>query len=178
MADTPRLLIIDINIIWVATAPLSTSAKILCSLAHWKLLKCAMAHTINTRGLRSVIDLLLRTIDEPHVSVKGIRFVHDAHAFVGDPKAQKGSTFCSYADLYMEAATLALTLREQKNIKKRVVMCHVSHYYLELTLILILTNLALSRTHKRNISYSSGHVYWLVPYRAFCRSSHMTSNNV
>ncbi|KAG9080693.1 hypothetical protein FRC06_006254 [Ceratobasidium sp. 370] len=79
---------------------------------------------LDTRGLRSVTELLLHTIDDPSVSSKGCRFIHDANAFLADPHAEAGSIFKSYAEIYHDAAKLALAIRQKHDVTKRVVMCH------------------------------------------------------
>ncbi|KAG8738290.1 hypothetical protein FRC10_007066 [Ceratobasidium sp. 414] len=89
---------------------------------------------LDTRGLRSVTELLLRTIDDPSVSSKGCRFINDANAFLADSRAQAGSTFKSYAQIYDDAAKLALAIRQRHNVKKRVVMCHSDSHQEQITL--------------------------------------------
>ncbi|KAG8738288.1 hypothetical protein FRC10_007064 [Ceratobasidium sp. 414] len=92
------------------------------------------ARTLDTRGLRSVIDLLLQTIADPDVSSKGCRFIDDADAFLADPRSQAGSTFKSHADIYDDAAQLALALQGEHEVKKRVVMCHSDSHLEQITL--------------------------------------------
>ncbi|KAG8696830.1 hypothetical protein FRC08_006911 [Ceratobasidium sp. 394] len=90
--------------------------------------------TLDTRGLRSVLDLLLHTIDDPAVSSKGCRFIHDPNAFLANPHGQEGSIFKSYVDIYNDAAQLAIALQSAHDVTKRVVMCHSHSHREQITL--------------------------------------------
>ncbi|KAG9080877.1 hypothetical protein FRC06_006037, partial [Ceratobasidium sp. 370] len=90
--------------------------------------------TLDTRGLRSVADLLLQTIGDPAVSPKGCRFIDDVDAFLADPHGQAGSTFKSHVELYDDAAQLALALQSEHRVKNRVVMCHSDSHLEQITL--------------------------------------------
>ncbi|KAF8601618.1 acetyl-CoA synthetase-like protein [Ceratobasidium sp. AG-I] len=90
--------------------------------------------TLDTRGLRSVVDLLLQTAHDPTLSSKGCRFINHHKAFLADPHARAGSMFKSYADIYHDAASLALAIQTQRDVKKRVVMCHSESYQEQITL--------------------------------------------
>ncbi|KAG8713782.1 hypothetical protein FRC08_012818 [Ceratobasidium sp. 394] len=90
--------------------------------------------TLDTRGLRSVTELLLRTIDDPDAFSKGCRFIDDTGAFLADPRATDGSMLRSYTQIYDDAAKLAQAIRQKHDVKKRVVMCHSGSHQEQITL--------------------------------------------
>ncbi|QRV89339.1 AMP binding enzyme [Ceratobasidium sp. AG-Ba] len=79
--------------------------------------------TLDTRGFRSVLELLSHTANDPELSSKGCGHIVDFDAFIADPNAVNGTIFKPYSAIYDDATKLASVMRRKYDVERRVIMC-------------------------------------------------------